>query len=71
MSKYGGYCKVIVEMEITASSSWGEDCNLAQVYKQGEQDVNGFLERIHRENRGQIINWKIIKTDAVIASREK
>ena len=71
MSKYGGYCKVIVEMEILAGSSWGEDCNLAQVYKQGEQDVNGFLERMTRENRGMIKDWKIIKTEAVIASREK
>ena len=69
--KYGGYCKVTVEMEIIASSSWGEDCNLAQVYKQGEQDVNGFLERMQKENKsgGRIRSWEVIKTSAVIAER--
>lgn len=64
----GTYAKVTVTLEIPATSNWGNNCQLDQVFKQAKDDVLGRL----RHDLGQR-GYTIIgepKVAAVIAEEK-
>jgi hypothetical protein len=62
--------RVTFTIEVNVRSSWGEKCDLAQVYKQGEDEARGYLHRAFSDQR----HVRIIgdpKVEAIITAREE
>jgi len=66
------HARVTVTLEIVAHSSWGAECTVEQVHKQGIEDVEGVLQRIReRVPDSGIKSITITKVDAVAISSER
>jgi len=64
--------KVQVMLEIESGSSWGDKCQLDQVYKQGREGAIGFLLKLiteHGDGRIRVIGEA--KVIAVTTSEDK
>lgn len=47
--KQSAVARVTVTLEIDAASSWGDDCTIAQVYKQAADDAVGRVRSLFNE----------------------
>jgi hypothetical protein len=64
--------KVTVTVEVTVGSSWGEKCDLAQVYCQAEREALDTLTSLL--SRSERCSIKVVgkpRIDAIIASKEE
>ncbi len=79
--KHSASARVQLTIEVDVGSSWGGDCTVAQVHKQGEEEAIGcvrqLLDEARRSDVHALKDWanriKIIgqpKITAVLAIRE-
>lgn len=59
--------RVVVEVEVTCGS-WGEQCNLDQVYRQATQEAEGFLRRAFSAAGGKARLLGVKRVEAVTTS---
>jgi hypothetical protein len=62
--------RVTFTIEVNVRSSWGEKCDLAQVYRQGEAEARGHIQRAFSDQR----HVRIVgdpKVEAIITAREE
>lgn len=59
-----------VQMTVEVESElWGEDCPLAQVYKQAADDGLGKIQKALAETKGQITMIGVPKIIAILTTR--
>jgi hypothetical protein len=50
MKVSGAVARMRIEVEVDCSGSWGGDCSVDQVWKQGQDTGLGFLSRLFHEH---------------------
>ncbi len=61
--------RVTLTIEVNVSSTWGDGCDLAQVYQQAEREARNHVEHHFANQRGVRIVGPA-KVEAIITSRE-
>jgi hypothetical protein len=74
MKRRSAHARVTLTVEIAVHSSWGEKCDLAQVYQQAEREAREHLDRYFNSNAGRDCKCTIVgrpKIDAIIVERDE
>jgi hypothetical protein len=70
VKRYSAHARVTLTVEVAVGSGWGEKCDLAQIYRQAEDEARRHLEHcFHKDSRARIVGRA--KIDAIIAERDE